>query len=83
MSTGPQLAKAVHQNLGVSLTAQAASRFLATETGEATLRDDVADLVAHVLTADLHTCGAACLPADVKAGPAPMLTLCTHAQLFS
>jgi len=66
MSTGPQLATAVHGKLGVSLTPQAALQLLAAGTGEASLRDDVSDLVARILAADLHTCGAACLPADVK-----------------
>ena len=64
--TGPQLATAVREKLAVSLTPQAALQFLAVGTGEATLRDDVSDLVARILAADLHVCGAACLPADLK-----------------
>ena len=66
MSTGPQLATAVHGKLGVSLTPQAALQFLAVGTGDAALRDDVSDLVARILAADLHTCGVACLPSDIK-----------------
>ena len=66
MSAGPRLATVVHGKLGVSLTPQAALQFLPAGSDEATLRDDVGALVAQILAADLHTCGAACLPADIK-----------------
>ena len=69
MSTGSQLASAVHDRLGIALTHQAACQFLATSTSETALRDDVTKLVAHILAADLHLCGTACLPTGIKVGP--------------
>ncbi len=79
MSTGAQLATAVHERLGVSLSPQAAAQFVADGTGssdEAALQGDLTQLVARILVADFGACGAACLPGDLKVSAPPNITLC-------